>query len=74
MGTTEAELVGRHFLEFVQPEAHAAALAMFAVVGAEGVVRSEAVLMRPDGSPLAIEFRAVRTDGDIEVCYRPLAA
>jgi PAS domain S-box-containing protein len=74
MGSTEADLLGRHFLEFVQPGAQAAAQAMFEVVSMEREVRSEAVVMRPDGSPLAIEFRAVKKDGDIEVCYRPLAA
>ena len=64
--------VGRHFVDFVQPEARAAAQAMFEAVSQFREVRSEALVRRPDGSTLAIEFRAIRTDGDIEVCYRPL--
>ena len=65
-------LVGRHFLEFVQPEAQAAAQAMFEVVDEEREVRSEALVARPDGTTLAIEFRAIRKDNEIEVCYRPI--
>lgn len=67
-------LVGRHFLEFVQPEARAAAQAMFEVIGEEREVRSEALVVRPDGTSVAIEFRAIRKDGEIEICYRPLEA
>jgi hypothetical protein len=68
----QAALVGRHYTDFVQPEARAAAQAMFEVLGEEREVRSEAVVVRADGSPVPIEFRAVMTDGEIEVCYRPL--
>jgi hypothetical protein len=68
----EHALVGRHYTEFVQPEARAAALAMFEVLNEEGEVRSEAVVVRADGSPVPIEFRAVMIDGEIEVCYRSL--
>jgi PAS domain S-box-containing protein len=66
------ELVGRHFVDFVLPEARAAAQAMFEAVSEEREVRSEALVARPDGSTLPIEFRAIRRDGEIEVCYRPL--
>ena len=66
------QLVGRHYLDFVLPEARTAATTMFEVVAGEREVRSEATLLRPDGTTLAIEFRALRTEGDIEVCYRPL--
>jgi len=65
-------LVGRHFLEFVQPEARPAARALFEVLDEERDVRSEALVVRPDGTVLGIEFRAIRRDGGIEVCYRPL--
>ena len=67
-------LLGRHFLEFVQPEARAAAQALFEVVDEQREVRSEALVVRPDGSALGIEFRAIRRDDQIEVCYRPLDA
>jgi hypothetical protein len=56
----------------VLPEARAAAQAMFEVVTEEREVRSEALVLRPDGSTVAIEFRAIRRNGDIEVAYRPL--
>lgn len=72
MRADQAELVGRHFLDFVQPEARAAAQAMFEVVSEEREVRSEAVVVRADGSSVAIEFRAILIDGEIEVCYRPI--
>ena len=72
MRADQTSLVGRHFLDFVQPEAQAAAQAMFEVVSEEREVRSEAAVVRPDGSTVAIEFRAISVDGEIEVCYRPL--
>jgi hypothetical protein len=67
-------LVGRHYLEFVQPDARAAAQALFEVVDEERDVRSEALVVRPDGTELTIEFRAIRRGDGIEVCYRPLDA
>jgi len=72
MHAEQADLVGRHFLEFVKPEAHAVAGAMFEALQTQGEVRSEAVVQRPDDTTLLIEFRAIRRDGEIEVCYRPL--
>lgn len=68
----QPQLVGRHYLDFVLPEARAAATAMFEVVTEQHDVRSEARILRPDGSTFAIEFRAIRKDREIEVCYRPL--
>lgn len=72
MRSDSTSLVGRHFLEFVQPEARAAARALFEVLDEELEVRSEALVVRPDGTAFRIEFRAVRSGGEIEVCYRPL--
>ena len=72
MHATPTDLVGRHFLDFVKPEAHAIAGAMFEALQNEGEVRSEAVVQRPDDTTLLIEFRAIRRDGEIEVCYRPI--
>lgn len=72
MRTNVDRLVGRHFLEFVQPQARGAAQAMFEVISEEREVRSEALVVRPDGTSLAIEFRAIKRDGEIEVCYRPV--
>ena len=72
MRATEAELVGRHFVDFVLPEARDAAQAMFEAVSQYHEVRSEAQVRRPDGTTIQIEFRAIRRDGQIEVCYRSL--
>ena len=72
MRAKTGDLVGRHFTDFVQPEARPAAQALFEVVTEEREVRSEAVVVRPDGSTVAIEFRAISVDGEIEVSYRPL--
>ena len=72
MHADRSELVGRHFVDFVLPEARDAALAMFEAVRQFRQVRSEALVRRPDGTTLPIEFRAMRHDGAIEVFYRPL--
>ena len=72
MRAQATELVGLHFLDMVLPEARAAAQTMFEVVFQEREVRSEALVVRPDGSTVSIAFRAVRREGEIEVCYRPL--
>ena len=72
MRAPRAKLLGRHFLDMVLPEARAAAQTMFEVLLQEHEVRSEALVVRPDGSTIAIEFRAVSSDGEIEVYYRPL--
>ena len=74
MRAPESDLVGRHFLDMVLPEARAAAQAMFEVVNEELEVRSEALVVRTDGSTVPIEFRAVRRDAEIEVCYRAMKA
>jgi hypothetical protein len=74
VGGREDELVGRQFLDFVQPGAQAAANAMFDVLRAEAEVRSAAVVRRSDGSALPIELRAVWSGPDIKVCYRPLTS
>lgn len=71
MRSTRADLVGRHFLDFVKPEARATAAAMFEALQSERDVRSEAIVQRPDGSTLFIGFRAARRDDEIEVCFRP---
>lgn len=71
MRANATELVGRHFVEFVLPEAQAGAQAMFEAVIQFHEVRSEALVRRPDGTTLMIEFRAIRRNGEIEVCYRP---
>jgi PAS domain-containing protein len=72
MRSDASELVGRHFVDFVLPEARAVAQVMFEAVSQAREVRSEALVQRPDGTTLQIEFRAVRRDGEIEVSYRPL--
>jgi PAS domain S-box-containing protein len=72
MRAEQAELVGRHFVDFALPEAREAAEAMFEAVSQFREVRSEAQVLRADGTTIQIEFHAVRRDGQVEVCYRPL--
>ena len=72
MRSDATKLVGRNFVDFVKPEARAAAQAMFEAVSQTREVRSEALVQRPDGTTLSIEFRAARRNGEIEVFYRPL--
>ena len=72
MRSSESDLVGRPYTDFVSPAARTVAHAMFEAVSDEREVRSEALLTRPDGTPLPIEFRAILRDGEIEVAYRPL--
>jgi hypothetical protein len=68
------QLVGRHVNEFVQPAAARVAAAMFEALVEEREVLSQALVIRPDGGELLIEFHAARQDGEIEVIYRPVAA
>jgi DNA-binding NarL/FixJ family response regulator len=68
------ELIGRHFMDFVLPEARADASSFFDVVRRVGEVRSRAHVRRGDGSMIEIEFRAVAEGDSIEVAYRPLSA
>ena len=65
------ELVGRHFTDFVRPDARTVAKAMFAAVRGEREILSQALVMRPDGSTMAIEFRAIHRGREVEVYYRP---
>jgi hypothetical protein len=66
------ELVGRHFTDFVRPDARMVAKAMFAAVRGEREIVSQALVMRPDGSTMSIEFRAIHRGREIEVYYRPV--
>jgi len=72
MRAESSDLVGRHFVDFVLPEARDAAQAMFEAVSQFHEVRSEALVRRVDGTTIPIEFRAIRREDLIEVCYRPL--
>lgn len=72
LGTEASALVGRHYTDFVAAEARPAAQAMFETLLEGGDVRSEALVVRPDGATIAIEFRAIREDGEIDIRYRPL--
>jgi PAS domain-containing protein len=66
------QLLGRHYTDFLLPEAQEAAGVLFASLLASAEVRSRLLLRRPDGSVVAVEFRAVC---DLNVCrvhYRPI--
>lgn len=66
-------LLGRHFSEFLLPEARDTGVGLFEAVIETGEVRSEALVQRADGTHVAIEFHAVLTADEIEVAYRELA-
>lgn len=72
IGGTPDELVGRHYLDFVEPEAFDAAQAMFDALANDREVTTEALIRRVDGSPIRIQLHAARQDGDIDVRYRRL--
>ena len=72
MGAPLGDLVGRHYLEFVEPEAIDAAGAMFEALAADREVLTEAVIRRVDGTLIRIQLHAEREDGEIDVRYRLL--
>ena len=66
------DLVGRHYTEFLQPEARLAAEAMFGALAESHEIATEALVRRTDGSTLWIELHATRRDGEVDVRYRPI--
>ncbi len=72
MRAEPGDLIGRHYTEFVQPEARDAAGAMFQSLAEDRDVSTEALLRRSDGTTLRIELHATRQNGEIDVRYRPL--
>ncbi|HEX8025034.1 MAG TPA: PAS domain S-box protein [Candidatus Limnocylindrales bacterium] len=66
------DLVGRHFTEFIQPEARDAAAAMFESLVEDRDVTTQALVRRVDGTTVRIELHASREDGQIDVRYRPV--
>lgn len=72
MGAKPGDLVGRHYLEFVLPEAVEAAGAMFDALANDREVVTEAVIRRVDGTPIRIQLHAAREDREIDVRYRLL--
>ena len=67
-----AGLIGRHFTEFLLPEARDAGVGLFEAVISAGEVKSEALVQRADGTTVPIEFRATVQGDEIEVSYREL--
>lgn len=65
-------LIGRHFTDFLLPQARDAGVGLFEAVVEEGGVRSEALVQRADGTTVPIEFRAALLGDEIEVAYREL--
>jgi PAS domain S-box-containing protein len=72
MHAEPSDLVGRHYTDFVQPEARDAAGAMFEALTEDRDVSSEALIRRVDGTTVRIELHASREDGEIDVRYRPV--
>jgi PAS domain S-box-containing protein len=71
LGVERISLIGRHYSEFVLPDARAAAVAMFEALQERGEIDTEALVVRGDGSPLSIELHATRIDDEIDVRWRP---
>jgi DNA-binding NarL/FixJ family response regulator len=67
-----SDVVGRHFMDFVAPEARTEASGLFDLVRKVGELRSQALVRRGDGSTLMIELRAVATGDTIDVAFRSL--
>ena len=72
IGARPDDLVGRHYLEFVEPDAVDAAQAMFEALANDREVITEAVIRRADGSSIPIQLHAARQGGQIDVRYRRL--
>jgi PAS domain S-box-containing protein len=72
MGADRQELIGRHYSDFIQPEAREAAAAMFESLVEDREVSTEALVRRVDGTTLRIELHAFRKDGVIDVRYRAI--
>lgn len=66
-------LLGRHFTDFLLPDARDAGVGLFEAVVEAGEVRSEALVVRADGTTVSIEFRATLLGDAIEVAYRKLS-
>jgi PAS domain S-box-containing protein len=72
MGAPPEQLVGHHYLDFVQPEAVESAEALFEALANDREVMTEAVIRRVDGTPVRIQLHAARQDGEVDVRYRLL--
>lgn len=70
MHTEPEGVVGRHFTDFVLPEARQAAQGMFEAVMDGGEIDTEALLVRPDGSTVTIQIHASRVKDEIDIRYR----
>jgi hypothetical protein len=68
-GCPREELLDREFTEFVAPSARVIARALFELA-IRGEVRSRALVLRPDGGTVLVDFRAIRNGTEIEVAYR----
>jgi PAS domain-containing protein len=72
MAADPSALVGRHFSDFVLPDARDAAEGLFQALQEGGEIDTEALLVRDDRSTIALEIHARRVDGEIDVRYRRL--
>jgi len=70
IGAPPDQLLGRHYLEFVEREAVEAARGMFDALAGEREVTTEAVIRRVDGTPVRIQLHAAREGPEIDVRYR----
>jgi PAS domain S-box-containing protein len=64
------DLIGRHYSEFVAPEAREVASGMFEALAEDREVSTSALVRRVDGTTVRIDLHASRQDGEIDVRYR----
>jgi hypothetical protein len=73
LGPSE-QAVGRHFMDFVLPEARADASSLFDHVREAGEMHAQGQLRRGNGTTLPIEIRGVADGDSIDVAYRPVGS
>ena len=74
LGDGVGAVAGRPFMDFLLPEARAAAAEIIETLRQEGEVVSHMLLRRLDGSLARYEFRATLEGGRIDISYRPRPA
>jgi PAS domain-containing protein len=70
MGGGPEDFVGRHYTEWVHPNARLAASTFHATVLELGEIHSEGLVRRADGADLRVEFYGVLIGDTIDVWYR----
>lgn len=70
MGGCREDYIGRHYTDFVHPEARSAAATFFQTVNKLGEIYSKKLVVRSDGEEMTIEFYGILVGDVIDVWYR----